>query len=417
VDRLGVRIAFLATVVFAFVVVAGGRSPAAPAEHVLYQFTGGSDGGGPMGRLALNTSSGNLFGTTHFGGITTCGGNFGGGCGVVFALSLAGSTWTQTPLYAVADGSDGGFPNGGVVLDGAGNLYGTASAGGSNACSIGCGVVYELVQSSGAWTERILHTFTGSDGQFPNASLFNGGGALYSTTWYGGTHGAGTVFRLSPTGSGGWIESLLYSFNGTQDGTSPAGGVVLDTSGNVYGTTYPFNGYNDGVAFELKPKSNVPWKQRVIDSFGTGSGGEDPYAGLIIDGAGNLYGTTIEGGGTGNGVVFELVRRGRHFKERVLHTFTGSPDGSSPYAGLTADGAGNLYGATLFGGAHNYGTVFELALKPRGGYKERILYSFTGGNDGANPKAEPILDTSGNLYGTTEGGGQFGQGVAYEIIP
>ena len=151
-------------------------------------------------------------------------------------------------------------------------------------------------------------------------------------------------------------------------------------------------------------------------SFGSGAGGEDPYAGLTMDASGNLYGTTIEGGTSGDGVVFELERTGRRYTPKVLYTFTGQPDGATPYAGLTVDGSGNLYGATLFGGAHNDGAVFELT-RTRHTFKETILYSFAGGSDGANPKAEPILDASGNLYGTTEGGGTSGYGIAYELTP
>lgn len=413
-EKYRVRPAFaVALAAFAIASLVCAFTAADASERVLYPFTGGTDGASPQGRLAFD-GAGNLYGTTHLGGIATCGGNFGGGCGVVFELSPSGSAWSESPLYAFADGPDGGFPNAGLILDGSGNAYGTASTGGSNACSIGCGVVYELAKSGNTWTEDVLHTFIGSDGQFPNATLLQNNGALYSTTWYGGSHGAGTVFRLTPTSSG-WTENVLYSFTGAQDGSSPAGRVVQDANGNLFGTTYPFNGSNDGVVFELSPKKRLPWKQRVLDAFGSGSGGEDPYAGLVVDGAGNLYGTTIEGGSTGSGVVFELERHGNRYKEKVLHTFTGSPDGSTPYAGLTFDGSGNLYGATLFGGPHNAGTIFEMELKARGRYKEHTLYSFAGGNDGANPKGEPILDGSGNLYGTTEGGGQFGDGVVYEI--
>ena len=193
-------------------------------EKVLYSFTDGSDGGGPNGGIVFD-SAGNALGTTHFGGITTCGGQVGGGCGVVFELSPNESGgWSETPLYAFADGADGGFPNSGVILDKNGDLLGTASTGGNFACSIGCGVVYELKKSSG-WTESALHTFNGSDGQFPNATLLAGvNGTLYSTTWYGGSTGNGTVFSLTPSGSG-WAESVLYSFNGTTDGSAPAGGV------------------------------------------------------------------------------------------------------------------------------------------------------------------------------------------------
>ena len=395
---------------------AAGRDVAAASEKVLYAFTGGTDGGGPQSSLVFD-SSGTLYGTTHFGGVSTCGGMVGGGCGVVFSLTPGSGGWAERALYAFGDGSDGGFPNAGVILDGAGNLYGTASTGGSTACSIGCGVVYELQRGPSGWSERVLHTFVQTDGQFPNARLLAGtGGTLYSTTWYGGSHGAGTVFALSPR-SGGWTESVLYSFTGTQDGSSPAGPLVQDAAGDVYGTTYPYNGYNDGVAFALSPRAHGAWKDRAIDTFGSGAGGEDPYAGVIADEAGNLYGTTIEGGANGDGVVFELVRKSsRRFVEKVLHTFAGA-DGSAPYAGLVADSAGNLYGTTVFGGSHGYGVVYLLARKPHGAWNERALYSFTGGNDGGYPSGEVTLGAHRSLYGATSNGGTSGSGVVYEVTP
>ncbi|HYL27199.1 MAG TPA: choice-of-anchor tandem repeat GloVer-containing protein, partial [Candidatus Nitrosotalea sp.] len=285
--------------------VSANSSRASATEKVLYSFADGTDGGGPNGGLVFD-ASGNAYGTTHFGGIGTCGGQVGGGCGVVFELKPNTSGgWNESPLYAFADGTDGGFPNAGVILDKSGNLYGTASTGGSTQCSIGCGIVYEL-SKAGVWKESVLHTFDGSDGQFPNAALLAGsGGKLYSTTWYGGSTGNGTVFALAPQ-NGGWTESVLYSFQGTTDGSAPAGGVVADKSGNLYGTTYKYDGDNDGVAFELRKASRAPWKDRVLYTFTNNGGGEDPYAGMIIPAKGKLFGTAIEGGSTGGGVVFEL---------------------------------------------------------------------------------------------------------------
>lgn len=381
-------------------------------EKVLYSFTGGTDGGGPNGAVTFD-SSGDIFGTTHFGGIATCGGNVGGGCGVVFELAPNKSGWKESPLYAFSDGSDGGFPNAGIVLDKNGNVFGTASTGGNFQCSIGCGVVYELVKASN-WTESVLHTFTGSDGQFPNAVLLPAGNRLYSTTWYGGSTGNGTVFALTRAGSA-WSENVLYSFGGTADGSAPAAGVIADSAGNLYGTTYKFYGSNDGVAYELKKRSHGAWNDRVLYSFTGQGGGEDPYAGLIMPSKRKLYGTTIEGASNGGGAAFELVGAAHgHWTEHDLHVFGAAGDGSTPYGGLIAGPSGNLYGTTLFGGANNAGTVYE--LKPsRGGWKERILYSFTGGSDGGNPGGTLTRDSAGNLYGTA-GGGQSGNGVIFEIV-
>ena len=239
-------------------------------------------------------------------------------------------------------------------------------------------------------------------------------GTLFSTTWYGDNSGNGTVFALRPSGSS-WSESVLYSFGGTADGSAPAAGVIADSAGNLYGTTYKFDGANDGVAYELRKHAHGAWNDRVLYSFTGQGGGEDPYAGLIMPSKRKLYGTTIEGGSHGGGAAFELVRAAHgHWAEHDLHVFGSAGDGGTPYGGLIADAAGNLYGTTLFGGANNAGTVYE--LKPtRGGWKERILYSFTGGSDGGNPGGTLMMDSAGNLYGTA-GGGQSGNGVIFEIV-
>jgi uncharacterized repeat protein (TIGR03803 family) len=399
----------------ALMLLAGAQAPA--AEKVLYSFTGGADGGGPNGGLVFD-ATGNLLGTTHFGGIVSCGGHVGGGCGIVFELSRSGRKWTETPLYAFADGADGGFPNSGV-LDAGGNLIGTASTGGSNACAIGCGVAYELVPSSGTWTEYVLHTFTGPDGQFPNASLLPVGPiTLFSTTVSGGT-GSGTVFELQSTPlDDGWQETVLYSFMGKNDGSGPYSGVAQDTKGNLYGTTYPSDAYNGGVAYELTLGNAGKWKEQVLHAFGSGKDGSNPYAGVIVDTKGNLFGTTINGGANGfGGIVYELSRTGpTTWTEAILHSFGGSGDGSQPYGGLIADSSRNLYGTTLFGGTYNSGTIFELTPKPGNVWKERVLYSFTGKADGQYPSPGLLLDSAGNLFGTTSNGGAHGAGVVFELV-
>jgi uncharacterized repeat protein (TIGR03803 family) len=394
-----------------------GISRAAPSEKVLYSFADGPDGGDPSGSIVFD-GAGNAFGTTHLGGITNCGGQVGGGCGVVFELSPTKSGgWSESPLYAFADGSDGGFPNAGVILDKNGNLFGAASTGGSTQCSIGCGVVYELTKSS-RWMESVLHTFTGTDGQFPNAVLFaSRSGTLYSTTWYGGSSGNGTVFALVP-GSSGWTETVLYSFAGTNDGSGPTAGVIQDKAGNLFSTTYKYDGDNNGVAFELRQRAHGAWKDRNLFAFTVNGDGENPYGGLLMDRKGNLFGTTAEGGTNFGGIAFELVRPrpGRPWKEKVLHIFGGSGDGSAPYGGLVMDKSGNLFGTTVFGGANNKGAVYEISATGRT-WTEQVLYAFTGGGDGANPSGALALDSAGNLYGTTSGGGQSGYGVVFEVTP
>ncbi|MGA2759839.1 MAG: choice-of-anchor tandem repeat GloVer-containing protein [Candidatus Cybelea sp.] len=383
------------------------------AETVLYSFADGTDGGGPNGALVFD-ASGNAFGTTHFGGNDSCGGSVGGGCGVVFELSPNKSgSWSETPLHTFDDNSDGGFPNAGIILDKNGNAFGTASTGGSTQCSIGCGVVYELSKNSG-WTESVLHTFVQSDGEFPNAVLLpSKSGTLYSTTWYGGSSGNGTVFSLAP-GSSGWTEHVLYSFEGTSDGSAPAAGVIADRAGNLYGTTYKYDGDNDGVAYELQKKPR--WKDRDLYTFTNNGGGENPYAGLVMTARGTFYGTAIESGPDDGGVAYELVRgKGRLWKETVLHAFGAAGDGNSPYGGLVADKSGNLFGTTVFGGTNNAGIVYELNRTHGDKWKERILYSFTGGADGQYPSGSLTLDASGNLYGATSDGGKNGYGVVFEV--
>jgi uncharacterized repeat protein (TIGR03803 family) len=385
-------------------------------EKVLYSFTDGVDGGGPNGGLIFE-ASGNAYGTTHFGGNDSCGGYVGGGCGVVFELSPNGSgVWSETSLYAFQDSNDGGFPNAGVILDKSGDILGTGSTGGNFTCSIGCGVVYELSKCSG-WTETVLHAFDGSDGEFPNAApLQSANGTLFGTTWYGGSGGNGTVFSLGPRGGSGWKESVLYSFQGTADGSAPAGSVVADRAGDLYGTTYKYDGDNDGVAFELR--KHAAWKDSVLYTFTNNGGGEDPYAGMIMPAKGNLYGTAIESGPNDGGVAFELVLGTKHrWTEKALHAFGAPGDGNAPYGGVIADKRGNLYGTTVFGGAANAGIVYELSPSKSGQWKEKILYSFTGGSDGQYPSGSLTLDATGNLYGATSNGGQDGYGVIFEITP
>ena len=334
-------------------------APAGAGEAVLYSFADGTDGGGPSGNVTI--AGGDLYGTAHFGGITTCGGFVGGGCGVVYRLTAAQGGWTEQALYAFGDGADGGFPNAGVVVDTSGNVYGAASTGGNTACSIGCGVVYEVSPHGSGWSERVLHGFDGTDGEFPNAPLWvDPAGDFYSTTWHGGASGSGEVFALKHSGNT-WSATVLHAFNGTTEGLGPAGGVVLTPSGRIFGTTYVYNGQTDGT-------------------------------------------------------VYELVRAHRAWHDDVLQTFQGSANGCNPYAGLIADARGNLYGTTVSGGASGSGTVYELAHTKRG-YVEHILYSFGGGADGANPGGGVILDGSGDLFGVTSGGGASGAGTVYEITP
>jgi uncharacterized repeat protein (TIGR03803 family) len=331
------------------------------AETVLYSFNGGSsDGSNPAG--LIRDANGNLYGTTEFGGASNA--------GTVFKLDTTGA---ETVLYSfVGPPTDGSRPQARLVRDSGGSLYGTTLLGGSsNNCAGGCGTVFRLDTTG---TESVLHNFAGSptDGAFPVAGLVrDASGNLYGTTKSGGSSsscsdGCGTIFELDPTGK----ETVLHSFGKKRsDGSTPTGDLVLDAAGNLYGTT-EFGGRvrcipsGCGTVFRL----DTTGAETVLHSFGkTRRDGKFPYAGLVLDAAGNLYGTTVQGGGSNNcvggcGTVFRLDTTGA---ETVLHRFVGgSPptDGERPTAGLVRDAAGNLYGTTAVGGASGVGTVFKISL-------------------------------------------------------
>lgn len=378
---------------------------------VLYSFGGGPDGRYPYGGL-VRDAAGNLYGTTSQGGVVGFGNS---GYGTVFQLASPGK---KTTLYSFTGGADGSSPCAGLIFDGSGNLYGTTS-----------GTVFELMPSSGVWTENVLHVFTGEpdDGAYSCAVLImDAAGNLYGTTLYGGADNQGTVFSLTAS-AGGWTEDLLYSFQ-TSEGY-PQAVLVMDTAGDLYGTTSFGGSINGGqsqrgTVFELTASAGG-WTENLPHSFRGGTDGIRPEAGLIQDGAGNFYGTTSEGGGSGNngngyGTVFKVDAAG---KETVLYSFQGGTDGSHPWAGLVIDSAGNLYGTTSEGGGsgnrgRGYGTVFMLDKTG----KETLLYSFTGGADGRFPGYGTLLRAGGNLYGTTLYGGDFrcnerGCGVIFKLTP
>ncbi len=341
--------------------------------------------------------------------------------GTVFELTPeASGNWTEKVLGHVGRSpSPTGFvdENGALISDAAGNLYGTTEYGGT----YGCGVAFELTpESGGSWTEKVLHSFGDStDGISPSQAglIFDAAGNLYGTT----SNKQGTVFELTPTKDGGWTEKILHSFNGT-DGGFPFAGLTIDAAGNLYGTTYEGGTYNSGTVFELTPTKGGGWTEKVLHSFGNGADGAFPRAGLIFDSAGNLYGTTSQGGAYNScmptiprnnistcGTVFELTpKAGGRWTERVLYSFNhNGTDGYDPLAGLIFDAAGNLYGTTSMGGSENgrgcflgCGTVFELTPTKGGGWTEKVVHNFDG-TDGVSPSAGLIIDAAGNLYGTT----------------
>ena len=347
------------------------------SETVLTQFsgTGGSNpGASPYGGL-ISDGAGNLYGTTKFGGGCPISAS---GCGVVFELvySSTENNYSEKVLYTFTGGSDGGSPTAALILDTAGNLYGTAEFGGTGACSSvasGCGVVFELVYSGGSYSEKVLHSFTGgSDGGLPVASLvLDSSGNLYGTTpcggnslCAGGSGGNGVVFELVK--ASGYKESVLHTFTGGSNGSVPTAPVILDSSGNLYGTTEfggdagACSGTGCGVVFELLKAAG--YEETVLHTFtGGGTDGGLPVSPVVADASGNLYGTTTAGGSEGDGVVFEIVKSSGHFE--VLHSFAGTTagDGAEPTAGLALDSSGNLYGTTYAGRDQRGGCGFYAA--------------------------------------------------------
>jgi uncharacterized repeat protein (TIGR03803 family) len=262
------------------------------------------------------------------------------------------------------------------------------------------------------WREALLWTFDGTDGSTPayGALTFDASGNGYGTTQFGGTSNNGTVYEISKQ-DGQWTESVLYSFGtGQNDGTEPLHNVVFDRAGNLYGTTYTGGTNGGGTVFELSP-SGSGWTEQIIANFASGSA---PQAGLIIDSAGNLYGAT-DGVGTSSAEVFELSPSGNSWTMTTLHSFSTNRFDLGPVGNLVMDHSGNLYGATYSLGVHTDGNIFELS--PSGGsWTYTDLYDFTGGSDGENPIGDLNIDSSGNLYGTTQNGGS-GKGVVWELTP
>lgn len=362
----------------------------AATEAILHNFTGGSDGGYVLRSLVFD-QAGNLYGTTYFGGTY--------GAGTVFELSLTAGSWTQTVLYNFTGGADGANPASPLIFDKSGNIYGTTDSGGTNSK----GTVFELNPSPGGWTESVLYSFCSqtacADGSYPASGLvMDNAGNLYGGTGNG-------VFELSRSGNV-WTETLLYS-------AQTYFGVALDSAGNLYGAA--LGGYN-GYVFELSPAVGGAWKENTIYTFKGGKDGSLPQGTVILDGSGNLYGTTGSGGAYNNGTFYRLAHKPYGWRETILHSFRNSKkDGATPNGELVFDADGNLYGTTLYGGPNNAGTVFKLT-PDNSSYRESLLWSFSSSN-GANPASGVVIDKLGNLYGTTAWGGSAGHGVAFEVRP
>jgi uncharacterized repeat protein (TIGR03803 family) len=386
--------------------------------------------------------SGTLYGSVNEGGAYNH--------GAIYELTsnTGGTGWTYTVLHSFCPPGpicvDGGSPYGRLTIDKSGNLYGTTPSGGAH----GGGTVFELSPNATrtVWTLTTLYNFgsqshdgTGSRGGLVMDPV---SGRLYGTTMSGGTYGEGTVFELTPPSSTGntWMESVVYSLGangGANDGTGPYAALIMDKSGKLYGTTYAGGLYRQGTVFALTPPSGTQttWTEAILYDFcalAKCADGAEPAASLLMDAAGNLYGTTYRGGvsniSSNCGTVFELIPNGGKtpWKETVLYPFCSKPvlsDGGAPWAEVIMDGAGNLYGTTIAGGRNpNDGTIFKLTPPSAGktAWTETVLYSFCSDAqgaacyDGQAPHAGLMMDKSGILYGTTKAGGLHSGGTVFE---
>ncbi|HWY21906.1 MAG TPA: choice-of-anchor tandem repeat GloVer-containing protein [Candidatus Acidoferrum sp.] len=400
----------------------------AQTENTLFDFTE-TDSFWPQGGL-VQDAKGNLYGATRGGGTY--------GVGTIFELSppaQAGGAWTKTTIYNFLSwGGTGNIPSSGLIMGRAGALYGTTYVGGDSRCV--CGVLYKLVpptQQGGAWTQQVLYAFTsaGTDGRLPNAAVvINSQGTIYGVTQQGGAWDSGVIYQVKPGTGGTFTETVLYSFGNNQDASTPNGPLVLDSTGNLYGVTSLGGAFNQGTVYKFIPPAKAGGKgtESILFSFGGGSlsSGITPVGDIVFDTAGNLYGVTTAGGnGVGDGVVYQLQPATGAWIENVLLDFNGTT-GRNPAAGLTFNPAnGSLYGTTSAGNPMKAGSGIVFQLTPPavkgGAWTETTLYDFTFFVNGALPAGRILIDSSGNLDGTTLNGGLYGCdgycGVVYQVTP
>ena len=378
------------------VVLAVGALAASPLHaqtfKVIHSFTGGTDGSSPTAGFVIN-KYGAMWGTASSGGAS--------GAGVVYRINTAGKL---TPLYSFTGGADGGTPQSSLIFKNS-FLYGTASSGGAN----GQGVVYRVNMTTGA--EKVLYSFQGgTDGSSPVGRLaMDAAGNLYGATSSGGASGNGTVFEITTKDK----EIILHSF-GAGEGANPVAGVTFDSAGNVYGTASAGGAYGNGTVFELTKSSG--WTESTLHDFELTTDGGVPYAGLVLDGSGNLWGATTDGGdggSSGGGTLFELSPVVGGWSFSTIYTLAGWGISGS-YRDVLLDASGNVYATTHCDGANNAGTVYKLT---NGTWSYDELYTFTGGTDGLYSFSNLVADSKGNLYGTTRYGGADGAGVAFKVTP
>jgi uncharacterized repeat protein (TIGR03803 family) len=379
---------------------------------VLHTFTG-PEGSSPSGNLIFD-GAGNLY------GVTSGGGDYGKG--VVFELTPAPGGWTYAVLYSFKGGLDGEFPVGKPALDALGNLYGATAGGGAR----NCGTVYQLAPAQDGWSENVLYAFTcGKDGANPEAGVTLGSkGNLYGTTFDAGSfsgpcgswQGCGTIFKLQALPGRGWKFKVLHTFQGKGDGTNPQSTLTWDTAGNLYGTAMGAGAKGFGTVYQLSPApfNGELRRFRLLHYFRGVDDGANPGGAVIFDAAGNAYATTMSGGGNDNsaaGTVYQLIPTPKgQWKFNLLYTFAGDNMGGAE--DLTIDGNGILYGAAGVGSG--WGGIFELAPTPSGSWDWSVVYTFSNVADGAYAWGV-VLDSNGNFFGTTGGGGAYYDGVVFEI--
>jgi uncharacterized repeat protein (TIGR03803 family) len=392
---------------------------AAPAQsyQVIHNFSGGESGANPWAGL-VRDRAGNLYGTTPNGGTEY---------GDVFKLSQVGSNWILTPLHDFVGDTDGAGPYSSLVIGPDGNLYGATVAGGINDTC--CGTVFKLTPPATVckttlcpWTETILYRFQGgNDGQGPYGGItFDQAGNIYGTTTQGGGTGCtgpgcGTLFKLTNS-QGHWTESILHRFNDNGDGNEPLSTVTMDEAGNLYGTTAGGGSAGYGTVYELSPNGSG-WTERILYSFQNALDGRKPSGGVVFDAAGNLFGAAYNGGSGGGGTIFELTPSGNSWTFNLLFSFVTAFHNGGPWATLAIDSAGSLYGTTYAAGFGD-GSVFKLTPS-NGSWTETDLIDF-GYNNGSTSFGSVIFDPSGNAYGVAYQGGNSrnctgGCGVVWEI--
>ena len=415
--RETMQASLLVVTILCFGIVFFSQAVAAQTFTVLHSFAPQGDGYEPQSGLIMD-ARGNLYGTTFKGGQ-----NYDDG-GVAYKVSHAQGGWVSNLLTEFNPGQNGYAPQARLTFGpNSATIYGTTEFGGNDGCSgYGCGTVFELTPRTtpppgepGFDERTTIYRFSGPDGNWPLGEvIFDPNGNIFGTTPDGGTHDGGTVFELARVGTQ-WRHSVLYNFTGFADGAQPLAGLIMDSAGNLYGTNDQGGGScYCGVVFELSPSSGG-WTYHVLHTFEPPTDGGWPYAGLTLDAAGNLYGTTSGAGPAGGGTVFELSPVAGGWNFQVIYALS-EQQRYAPQGGVVLDAAGNVYATTSGGGQYFQGSVFKL-IRQNGTWVFTLLHDFQGIPDGAVPKGNLLLDAAGNLYGTASGGGEHASGSVWEISP